>query len=190
VRFIHALIGLVLFLSLAVAAAAMIYLPWFQPKLWLRGLRLMESRPWLASVLGAIGFVLIIVFLLSGVRRREPGDAYLSFESGGGDVRISVRAVRDFIAKMSDEFAAILSLHPRLQARGDALFIELEIKVRSGTQIPELCRMLQERIRETMKDHFGLTDIRDIKVNVKEIVSAPPVPLPEEALPSESRVES
>jgi hypothetical protein len=174
VKFWHALVGLVLFLVLVVVAAGLIYLPIARYSEWAKVLSVLGNQPWLAACAGAALLALVLLFMVTGSPRREPQEQYLSFQNEGGTVSISIRAVRDFIARLGSEFAAISSLQPTLQARGGALYVELDVKVRSGTQVPELCRLLQDRVRESIAGSFGLSEVKAVKVNVREIVGAPP----------------
>ena len=57
--------------------------------------------------------------------------------------------------------------------------------VKTGTQIPEMTCLLQDRVREAVKEHVGLFDVKKVRVNIDEIVaSSQPVPKPGEDLDS------
>lgn len=172
-KVIHALVGLILFLIVAAAGAALVYLPWFEHDLWVKGMELLVAQFWMASIAGAVLVILVVLYLISGVRRSPPGEQYLSFTNDGGTVSVSMRAIRDFLARLGDEFAAVTSLQPALQSRGGSLYVELDLRVRSGTQIPELCKLLQDRVRESIQENFGVSNVKSVKVNVREIVPSP-----------------
>ena len=87
--------------------------------------------------------------------------------------------IADFLGRVGDEFAAILSLEPIIRAAGGSVEVDLNLRVKAGTQIPELSRMLQDRIRETIKDNLGLTEVRAIRISVREIVTSAPAKKPE-----------
>lgn len=122
----------------------------------------------------ASGFlILVAIYALTGVQRRK-GEQFITFDTEGGSVSISMKAIRDFLCRVGDEFAAVLSLEPSIQAAGGSVEVDLNIRVKAGTQIPELSKMLQERVRETIKDNLGLTDVRAIRISVREIVTTAP----------------
>lgn len=169
--FIHVLSGLLLLLLLIAVGATLILAPYVAE----------HCRPQVVDAVrsyrtvGGIAVLALVVLYLGSFGRRRTGEQYLSFENvNGGAVSISMKAVSDFIAKIGDEFAAILSLKPDVRPRGGSIEVELDIKVKAGTQIPELCQLLQERVRESVRDNLGLSDIRKVKVTVRDIVGAAP----------------
>ena len=117
--------------------------------------------------------LLIALYILTGIRRRK-SEQSITFETEGGSVSISMKAIRDFLARVGDEFAAVLSLDPAIRVVSGSVEVDLNLRVKAGTQIPELCKMLQDRIRESIKDNLGLTDVRAVRINVREIVAPPP----------------
>jgi hypothetical protein len=185
VKFWHVLTGLALLALNLAAALFLIYVPFAQNNRWDQLLKTLGHQPWLAAGAGIILFALALLYLLTASHRQREGEQYLSFENEGGTVSISLRAVRDYLGKLSHEFAAISSLQPLLSARGGGLTVELDLKVRAGAQIPELCRMLQDRVRESIQNNFGISDVKAIKINVREIVGTPMTD-PRDAGPVES----
>ena len=127
------------------------------------------------GVLAGIGLlVLVFAYLITGIRRKKGGEEFFTFKSAGGSVSILLRAVNEFVAKIGDEFAAILSLKPTVvpRARG-AIDILLDVRVKAGSQIPELCQLLEERVRESVSQSLGISSIRDIKIHIRDIVGTP-----------------
>ncbi len=185
-KFIHGLMGFVLFVLLAALAVfvgnAALSVDTWNPAVD----RLRESRFWAMD--GAVVFLLLtVIYVLTGLRRRER-EQFISFDNEGGAVSISIQAVRDFLARLADEFAAVVSLDPVIRSAAGAIEIELNVRVRAGTQIPELCRLLQDRVRESVKDNLGLSEIRGVKISVREIVAAPPAKKHEDAVEWEGAV--
>lgn len=180
-RAIHIITGLGLFLLLIGQGVFIFYATYFDRPLWERLLDRCRAEPECAFVGSIVLLAVILLYLISGIPRRR-GEPFLTFRGEGGRVSISVKAVSDFLARLDDEFAAILSLKPTLQPRRGSLDVILDIKVRAGTQIPELTRMLQDRVRESIRENLGLADVRSVKVNVRDIIGAipPPDPLREE----------
>lgn len=169
-KILHFIFGLVLFLLMAAVGVGMIHastqLEWWQKALaFLSGL-----TPWWIAGGGAALVLLVFLYLLSGLTppRREQ---FITFETEGGSVSISVRAIRDYLSRLDSEFAAIIEMETELQSARGQLGVTLDISVRAGTQIPELCRLLQDRVKETIKQNLGDCDLRGVQINVREIVS-------------------
>ncbi len=49
--------------------------------------------------------------------------------------------------------------------------IIVDLRVKAGPQLHEVCEVLQRRVRETMANGLGISDVRRVEVNVKEISS-------------------
>ena len=177
-KFFHYLFGLILFVLLVGAAGFVVDAALHMP-LWASAVGLMQQYP--AISLGGVGVVLcvVVLYLLTGVQRRKP-DQFISFDNEGGSVSISMNAMREFLIKIADEFAAVLYLDPTIKAYGEAMEIELDVRVRSGTALPELCRLLQSRVSESIRDELGLSEVKGVKVNIREIVTPPAEKKPKE----------
>ena len=117
--------------------------------------------------------ILIVVTYLATFGSASPRKRFISFESDNGEVSISINAVRDFIRKLGDEFSSVINMNPQIRYEKKLICIDLNVKVQTGSRIPELSRMLQDRVRESIRDGLGITEVREIKVKVQEIVGAP-----------------
>lgn len=171
-RFLHAVFGLLLYI-LVVAASAFVIVAAIDSGIWKGALGLLEGWPRYLVLSGAVTALLVVtLFALTGLPPRKK-EEFIAFENEGGTVRITIKAVRDFLVRVGDEFAAVLSLNPHISAPSGSIHIELDVRVKAGTQIPELCRMIQDRVRETVRETLGVQDVRGIRINVREIVATP-----------------
>lgn len=168
-RVIHVLAGLVLLVVLLGAGVGLIHMASY-PECWVQCLDgWQEQRGW-GLLAGVALIVVVVIYALSGGRGRANSEPYLSFSNNGTTVSILLRAVNEFIAKIGDEFAAIVSMKPTVHPRGRSIDIDLELRVKTGTQLPELSQLLQERVRDSLQQNMGLTHIKHIHVQVKEMV--------------------
>jgi len=67
----------------------------------------------------------------------------------------------------------VLTIHPVITVKGGGVIVRVDVRVKSGTHVPELCRMLQTRVRESIREQLGLDSVREVRVNVREIVGSP-----------------
>jgi hypothetical protein len=176
-KFLRFIVGFVLFVVLVGSMAFLVNAALTRAS-WEEAIDLLRiSR--LKTLSYASGFLLLIaIYVLTGCRRCK-GEQFITFDTEGGSVSISMKAIRDFLARVGDEFAAVLSLDPAIRAAGGSVEVDLNLRVKAGTQIPELSKMLQERIRESIKDNIGITDVRAIRISVREIVTSAPEKKPE-----------
>jgi uncharacterized alkaline shock family protein YloU len=125
----------------------------------------------------AVGAVLILSVLLRWVGScRKPKETFIDFQSEDGNVGISTKAIQDFIERVGREFAAIRQIESKLIKDKTSLNIVVGVKVLSGNKIPELSQVLQQRIRESVRESLGLEGIGKITIQVKEIIGAPERP--------------
>lgn len=168
-KWIHRLLGL-LIVAAAVGASFVILLPAFQGgDVWSGFMDDVEGRR-VHVIAACIGVVLAVtMYVLTGITS-SPRASYLSYETQYGNISISIKALQDFLGHLKSEFPTILALTPRVRVLDESLDITLEIRVRSGAPIPEICRMLQERARIVIQEKVGVAAIRDVEIKVEEIV--------------------
>ena len=172
-KLLHGLTGLVILLLPLVWGGLIIYGNGFNTSLRDTVFSFIQGSP-LAGI--GIGLILVLIGLtyLGTFGSARPRLRNISFDSEGGAVSISVNAVSDFIRKLGDEFGAVINLEPRIRSEKDLISIDLDVKIQTGTRIPELSQLLQDRVRESIRDGLGIVEVREIKVHIREIVGAPP----------------
>ena len=167
---LRVLFGILLFLAIIVLAAAAIYLA-LSADAWRQAMDVLRGERLIALGAGVAILLLVLLYGMTGPRPRRFIEPFITFENEGGSVSVSARAIGEVVSRVGDEFAAVVGLESVIRPVHGSIEVGLDVKVRGGTQIPELCRMLQERVRETIRENLGLTEIRAVKVTVREIVT-------------------
>lgn len=168
---LHFLIGMVLFLLLVAAGLGTLSMAFQGDEAWKQLLLELEGRRVEAILVGLGLVVMVLLYALTALRMPDASQ-YLAYDIEGGTVSISLKAVENFLARLAGEFAAVDALEPTLRASKGSVQVQLDVKVKSGAQIPELCRMLQERARATIRDKVGISDVQEVRVRVQEITGA------------------
>jgi hypothetical protein len=171
-KFLRCVVGFVL-LVILVASMAYLVNAAMTRATWEQAIDVIRASRLRTLEYASVFLLLIALYVVTGARRCK-GEQFITFDTEGGSVSISMKAIHDFLARIGDEFAAVLSLEPAIRATGGSVEVDLTLRVKAGTQIPELSKMLQERIRESIKDNLGLTDVRAIRISVREIVTSTP----------------
>lgn len=166
----HIVIGVFLFLILASGAGLMLYGSLQESSAWELWVDtwIKANHLHVAMVCGVV-ICLMLLYVLTGLNVPRKIQ-YLAYDNEGGAVSISLAAVEGFLARLAGEFAAVVSLAPRLRLIVNQVDVQLDIRVKAGAQIPELCKMLQDAARTTLREKVGISDIREVRVRVQEIV--------------------
>jgi uncharacterized alkaline shock family protein YloU len=131
---------------------------------------LQSNRMWKLA-LGASMIALVLLFWLSAlpIGKREQ---FLSFDSEGGMISISVVAVNAFLVKLKSEFAGVVELRSDVSASRDGkVEVRLDMTVKTGTHIQQLSQAMQQRVRDSMRENLGIEDVAIVQVNVQDIVA-------------------
>ena len=168
---LHFLIGTVLFLILVAAGLGTLSMAFQGDEAWKQLLLELEGRRVEAILVGLGLVVMVLLYALTALRMPDASQ-YLAYDIEGGTVSISLKAVENFLGRLAGEFAAIDHLEPTLKARNGALDVQLDVKVKAGSQIPELCRMLQDRARSTIREKVGISEVQAVRVRVQEITGS------------------
>jgi len=137
---------------------------------WAAAITLLRQQRLAAGGAGVAALCLALLYLLSGLRRRER-TRYLSFGDAGDRVNISTDAITDYVARLADEFPSIVRLTPRVRSAGKAVDLFIDVRIKAGPQLHEICEVLQQRARECMATGLGISEVRRVTVSVTEISS-------------------
>ena len=131
--------------------------------------RAVEAPAWGWIGAGALLLIWLALFLATGLPRKKR--QYVTFDNENGRVSVDLEAVQKYLNGLKGEFAALSWLKSALRVRKGALQVGLVVGVKSGTQIPELCKMIQKRVQEILQEHLGTCDLEGVGVEVHEIRS-------------------
>ena len=122
-------------------------------------------------LVGISAVFLVFLYWLTAIPVKA--ERFLTFKNEGGTISISVKAINDFIAKLADEFAGIIRLRADVAASRDGrVEVRLDVNVKAGTKVQQLSQVLQQRVRESLRENLGIEEIHAVKVNVSSIVVA------------------
>lgn len=137
---------------------------------WQRVLDVADGNRWIVAVIGLVA-ALVGVLLLIGEKWREGRNRFLSFKNDGGTVDISTEAISEYLQKLESAFPSIVGMKTQVAPVGKRLNIIVNVRIKAGPQLHEICEVLQKRVRASMEDGLGIKDVKDIVVRVKEISS-------------------
>ena len=172
-KLLHGLFGLCRCLVLVTAGAGVLAFILAGPRChgapcWIWLLDTLRPYPDIAMVIAAGILVLELVYHLT--RPRPHGGDVIDFKGKGGAITVRLQTVADHLMRIGDEYDDVLSLEPALVRRKKSVDVELAIRVRDGANVPDLCRSLQDRVRQTIAGHVGPVTVREVRIQVDELV--------------------
>lgn len=120
---------------------------------------------------GCIGvalFCLASLLFLTGLKPKR-SDRFLSFSNDEGAVNISTDAISEYIGKLAPEFPSVVKMTPIVIPHRRKVDILVEVRIKAGPQLHEICEVLQKKIRESMEKGLGISDVNRVIVSVKKI---------------------
>ncbi|MBC8443149.1 alkaline shock response membrane anchor protein AmaP [PVC group bacterium] len=111
-----------------------------------------------------------IIFALSEYRTRKR-ERFLAFDNDGGTVSISTEAMADYITKLTTEFPSVVRMRPNVRPTRGGVDLLIDVRIKAGSQVHEVCELLQQRVRERVVEGLGISEVRRVEVSVKDIVS-------------------
>jgi uncharacterized alkaline shock family protein YloU len=167
-KIIHKTVGAILFL-VAVFFSIMLFAQAVRSNAsWMAFLGSYGIRQFEVGSLCAALFLGCVLFIITGLPRRLP-DRFMKFPADGGALRVSVRGITSFVSKLADEFEGVTSVGASISPKPNQMDVRLDVKVRDGIQIHEMSDRLRARVRQGLNETLGITNVRDIIVNVKHI---------------------
>ena len=124
---------------------------------------------------GLFAFVAsVIVYNLTG-SAPESSTTY-TFESEKGPIRISLRAIEDYISRYFGEKPVVNSIRPRVSTSRDqkTLRVRASISVWSEQHLRNAGETVQEEITRCLKEELGLENIGDVLISVDKIIVSKP----------------
>lgn len=165
---IHLIVGFLLFAALIAGGLFLLATAFQGDEPWTLLVDSLQERRIEAILITIVALFGVLLYALTSFRLPEK-DQYLAYDVEGGTVSISLAAVQNFVARIADEFASVGKLEPTLKAKNGAIDVTLDVVIKSGSQIPELCKMLQDRTRQIIREKVGVSEVSDVRVRVKEI---------------------
>ncbi len=124
------------------------------------------------SAFGIIGMVLVIIGIVWVVNWFDYvyRTKVVSFDNPGGKIKISLRAIEDYINSMlMKQMHGIRALKVKTALSARGLETKIILKLYANLNIPETCSSIQELTKDYLQDAVGVERISNIEVFVTSI---------------------
>ncbi len=114
-------------------------------------------------------FMLISIAILSSGIRGKRSSKYVSRVNTNGTVNISANSIENIALAMSKRFQGVKDAKAKAIFKKDELQISIRIQAYTDVNLPELCKGIQDRVRESVESS---TDIKvaNVTVNVDNVL--------------------
>jgi len=136
---------------------------------WHTACMMLAEARWLAGLVTGFLLVCLGVLLIASESPYRRRNRFLSFKNEGGAVNISTDAISEYLGKLAPEFPSIVRMSGEVEPHWRRVDIVVDVRIKAGPQLHEICEVLQKRVRESMEGGLGIHDVRHVIVRVKEI---------------------
>ncbi len=140
-----------------------------RPLDWATACTMLSTARWSAGFVPGVLLLVVGLLLIVTEVSRRPRHRFLAFRNEGGAVNISTEAISEYLAKLSPEFPSIVKFNCEVVPRWRRIDLVVDVRIKAGPQLHEICEVLQKRVRESMESGLGIHDVRQVIVRVKEI---------------------
>lgn len=134
-------------------------------------LELIKANPSADFMIGFIGFLFIIFplfFLWAWYYQRKYDMKYTIVEKPDR-IRISYRAISQFVNNESSKFSEVLSVTSNIDRNSSGLIILIRVNLKQGTKVVDFLFNFQKTIDDNVRKMLGISIISEVKVDVNVI---------------------
>ncbi|RME71873.1 MAG: hypothetical protein D6781_03290 [Verrucomicrobia bacterium] len=118
------------------------------------------------------GTALIIALALWYLFGRQP-KTFKAFDSEGGEVHVTRRAVRELVKRCCEGIPDIGAARTRVDIRGQHAHVTVELRVRKNANLKNITGYLREQIGAVLTENLGIEEIGEIRIIVVGVLDEP-----------------
>lgn len=168
-RFVLFLYNLVILglAGLTVGAA----LGWLDPQIYMNTLLASTENRMIAGIAGILAGFLAVIMLLWTLKPAPRIDTVIVDKASGGDVTMSIAAVKAIIVKAVRQIEGVKELRPDVVTSPNGVKVKLHTMINPDHNVPEISESLQKVVRDNLEKVGGL-QVAEIKVLIDDFVAA------------------
>ena len=121
----------------------------------------------LVFIVGLVFMLISVAILSSGIRGKR-SSKYISRTNDAGTVNISANSIENIALAMSKRFQGVKDAKAKAIFRKNELSISIKLQAYTDVNLPELCKGIQERVRESIESSTEIK-VGSITVNVENV---------------------
>ena len=122
-------------------------------------------------VLGGAAAAFVLMFLWAWLRR--PPRVMQAFNSEGGQVLVTRRAVKDLVQRCCEELGGVGSADVTVRIRSGELHTRVELRLRRNANLKGISGYLREQIAQALTENLGVEKLGEIDILVVGVIEEP-----------------
>ena len=186
-------LAIFVYLALMISAGAVLIsaaIETITPEMAASALQLVGRTPALQIALYAIGGIFLLMGVIGPLRMAASlrSGSIIAFQNPDGEVTVSLKAIEDYIKKISKDIPGICDVRSHVEVRRNGVNITCYVSLTAGSNIPDITERIQLAVRSRLQNMLGMEEKINIKMHVSRIVKGSKsemLPLEEELGPAE-----
>lgn len=136
-------------------------------------LRSVAGSQELQILLYALGGVFLLIGIVGPLKMASglSNDSMIAFQNPDGQVTVSIKAIEDYIRKISKDIPGITEVRSRVEVRRGGFNVICHVSLTAGSSIPDITERIQLAVRSRLHNMLGMEDKIKIKMHVSRISS-------------------
>lgn len=169
--------GVLIYLILMMGAASLLILVAIEkitPDMAMSFMRAVASVQGLQIILYALGGLFMVIGAVGAMRlsKTSSGESIIAFQNQDGEVTVSLRAIEDYIKKISRDISGINDVKAHVRALRQGIEAVCEVSLTAGANVPDITERIQMAVRNRLQSILGLEEKISIKMHVSRIIKA------------------
>lgn len=140
---------------------------WHNPLYYAQTILARDPARWVVAVVAAMFFMSSFRLLVFAFRSRSSGAA-LIHDSAMGEVRISLKAVENLVARAGRQVDGVRDLTARVESGKEGVQVHLNGSVFPEANIPELADRLQNLVKRHVRSVVGV-EVESVRIHISDI---------------------
>ncbi len=137
-------------------------------------IKLVAGSPALQIALYAVGGLFLLIGIVGPLRMAKDisNGTIIAFQNPDGEVTVSLKAIEDYIRKISRDIPGINDVRAHVVVKKRAVYIECHVSLTAGSNIPDITERIQLAVRSRLQNMLGMEERIYVKMHVSRIVKA------------------
>lgn len=122
-------------------------------------------------VIGAVVAIAVGILLWYALSRQPK--TFKAFDSAGGEVHVTRKAVRELVRRCCEELGDVGSASTKIDIKNGLVHVTVHLRVRKSTNLKNVSGYLREQIGAVLSENLGVEEMGDIDIIVIGILEDP-----------------